>query len=153
LLGGKGGVVPSETIDEATRREWRELGFFYDLDDEARAWRLVGSKAGLARFAAAIATFASDPRNSGPSEHEHLGPYMYLELGSWPKPEITDHWIAGPLAELHELSARISASLKVAKENEVLSFRDLYAPGSPYDLLLEVRSDEFDPAKEDPHCW
>jgi len=43
--------MPSEATNNATRREWRELGFFYDRDDENKVWRLTGSRAGLLRFA------------------------------------------------------------------------------------------------------
>jgi hypothetical protein len=145
--------VPSDKTNEATRREWRELGFFYDRDDEEKAWRIVGSKPGLTKFAAAISKFASDSRNEAQAEHDHLGPYMYLEIGLWPKPEITDHWIAGPLSALEQLAAQIRAKVDTANEDEVLPFRASYAPASPYELLLEVRPESFDPAKEDPQCW
>ena len=42
--------MDSETQDH-TREEWRELGFFYDRDDDAKEWRLRGSRDGLRRFA------------------------------------------------------------------------------------------------------
>jgi len=145
--------VPSDKTNEATRLEWRELGFFYDRDDQQKAWRIAGSKLGLEKFAAAISKFASNPRNGAQSEHDHLGPYMYLEIGSWPKPEITDHWIAGPLPALEQLAAQILARVRTAHENEVLPFREWYAPASPYELLIEVKPETFDPAKEDPQCW
>jgi len=35
--------VPSEAVNEATRRQWRDLGFFYDRDDAAKSWRIVGT--------------------------------------------------------------------------------------------------------------
>ena len=125
----------------------------HDRDDEQRAWRIVGSKLGLEKFAAAISKFASNPRNDARAEHDHLGPYMYLEIGSWPNPEITDHWIAGPQPALEQLAFQIRAKVERATENDVLSFRKLYAPASPYELLIEVRPETFDPAKEDPECW
>ena len=37
----------SEKKNEAIRREWRELGFFYDRNDSAKAWLIRGSRAGL----------------------------------------------------------------------------------------------------------
>ncbi len=43
--------MPSAKINEMTQREWRELGYFYDRDDSAKEWRLIGSKAGLRQFA------------------------------------------------------------------------------------------------------
>lgn len=35
--------MPSEATNEATRRAWRELGFFCDRNDAAKEWRIVGS--------------------------------------------------------------------------------------------------------------
>jgi hypothetical protein len=145
--------MPSEKVNQVTRAEWRELGFFYDRDDAAKRWRLVGSKTGLQRFATALSQFASNPRNERQSEHEHLGPYMYLEIGSWPEPEITEHWIAGPLPALNRLSTEIRSRVPLAREDDVLLFRQSFSPGSPYELSLEVRTEAFDPASEDPQCW
>jgi hypothetical protein len=38
--------MPSDPVNTATRRKWRELGFFYGRDDERRVWRLRGSRRG-----------------------------------------------------------------------------------------------------------
>ena len=46
--------MPSEAANEATRRAWRELGFFCGRDAAAKEWRIVGSVKGLRRFAAEI---------------------------------------------------------------------------------------------------
>lgn len=79
------------SFDESIRREWRELGFFYDRDDAARTWRIVGTAKGLQGFASLISAYASDARNDAPSEHQHFGPYMFLEFGTWHEPAITSH--------------------------------------------------------------
>lgn len=145
--------VPSERTNEATRREWRELGFFYDRDDDSKKWRIVGARDGIEKFADAVAKFASNPRNRPQSEHDHLGPYMYLEIGSWPKPEITDHWIAGPLDALTQLADHLRAIAVAAKEDETFLLREVVSPDSAYELRVEIRPEPFDPAKEDPCCW
>jgi hypothetical protein len=36
--------MPSEATNRATRREWRELGFFYLRDDRTKVWTLAGSR-------------------------------------------------------------------------------------------------------------
>jgi hypothetical protein len=145
--------MPSEQTNIATQREWRELGFFYDRDDVEKQWRIVGTRAGLERFCEELVAFAGNSKNEQKSEHVHLGPYMYLELGSWPVPQITDHWIAGPLSTLRDLANVVRSSAATAALGAVFSLRDAFAPGSPYDLVLELRDDGFDPAKEDPGCW
>ncbi len=44
--------------------------------------------------------YASDPGNDYQSEHEHYGPYSYLEIMTWPEPSFDDHAIRGPLPDL-----------------------------------------------------
>src|ERR1035437_4077384 len=98
--------MPSEEVNQSTRREWKALGFFYDKDDVAKKWRIQGSADGLRIFSDLLRKYAEDSRNLVLSEHEHFGPYMYLEIGTWDKAVITDHWIAGPLNELLRLSVQ-----------------------------------------------
>lgn len=103
--------MPSEATNEATRREWRELGYYYDRDDDAREWLLLGSVEGLLGFASAVRRYSENPARAGLSEHEHFGPYWYLELGTWNEPTITDHWIAGPQSSLAQLALELERLL------------------------------------------
>lgn len=145
--------MPSETINKKTRQEWRELGFFYDRDDDAREWRIVGSVAGLRKFAQIVQTYALAPRSTQISEHDHFGPYSYLTIGTWDFPLINKLWIAGPLPDLLRLSALISGLVAKVQVGEALKLREVFAPTSPYELILDVRDDAFDPAKADAGCW
>jgi hypothetical protein len=145
--------MPSSEINERTQSEWRELGFFYERNDEVKEWRLQGSKTGLKRFAAAMRAYAGNPKNELVSEHEHFGPYMYLELGTWQNSEITDHWIAGPLKEIAALAETVDMQLDSASVGDCIFLRAAFAPSSPYEVVLEVRDSKFDPAKADMECW
>jgi hypothetical protein len=142
--------MPSEAVNRATRQEWRELGFFYDRDDETRTWRLVGSRAGLLRFRDALLSYVAKPGNAATSEHEHFGPYMYLEVMTWPEAGFDRHAIRGPLSELAPLANLIDTKLALAQPGTSAQIRDEFAPISEYSLLLEVREDGFDPAAADP---
>jgi hypothetical protein len=146
-------MVPTEKVNEATRQEWRELGFFYDRDDETKEWLIRGSRAGLLEFSRVLLEYSKNPRRQQLSEHDHLGPYMYLEIGTSSAPVIDDHWIAGPLEDLGVLSALVTERVSRAKEGDVVRLREAYAPTSPYELRLEVCGDEFDPAAADKACW
>lgn len=148
-----GAEMPSPKINESTQREWRELGFFYERNDEAKEWRLQGSKIGLRRFSAAMRAYAGKPENELVSEHEHFGPYMYLELGTWQHSEITAHWIAGPLEEIAALADTMDICLSSASVGDCIFLRAAFAPTAPYELVLEVRDDTFDPATADTECW
>ena len=136
-----------------TQPEWRELGFFYDRDDDLKKWRLRGHKAGLRQFAERMRTYASNPRKGVVSEHEHFGPYKYLEIGTWPTSEITDHWIAVPVSEIHRLAHLIASHLDTAIVGDCIFLCAEFAPSSSYEFVLEIETDNFDPAKADIDCW
>src|SRR5882672_6668075 len=103
--------MPSEATNDATRREWRELGFFYDRDDANKVWRLTGSRAGLLRFRDVLLSYVTDPRNASDSEHEHYGPYSYLEVMTSPNAGFDHHEIYGSVSDLRRLSVLIDAKL------------------------------------------
>ena len=145
--------MPSNKMNQITQREWRELGFFYERDDDIKEWRLQGSRVGLQEFATALRGYAAHPNHATLSEHEHLGPYCYLEIGTWSSAEITDHWIAGPLQELQQLADSVDTCLVAASAGDCICLRTLFAPSSSYELVLQVRDDDFDPAAADTACW
>lgn len=141
--------MPSEATNRATRREWRELGFFYDRDDENKVWTLTGSRAGLLPFRDVLLSYVADPRNALESEHEHYGPYSYLTVMTWPESGFDDYAIRGPVADLARLSALIEAKLATARPGSTIRIREEFAPDSPYALVLDLREDGFDPAAPD----
>lgn len=140
----------SEATRQATLREWRELGFFYERDDEAKEWRLVGSRDGLLRFRDLLLVYVADPRNEQQSEHEHFGPYMYLEVMTWPEAGFDKHAILGLLPDLARLASLVEDKLRNAPIGSTISIRDEFAVNSPYTLVLNVRENGFDPAAADP---
>ena len=142
--------MPSEAANRATRREWRELGFFYDRDDQNKFWKLTGSRSGLLRFRDILLSYVADPRNALKSEHEHYGPYSYLEVMTWPEAGFDDHAIRGTLADLARLAALIDAKLLGARAGSAIRIQEEYAAESPYALVLDLREDGFDPAAVDP---
>jgi hypothetical protein len=151
--GFKESIVPTEETNEAIRREWRELGFFYELNDDVKEWLFRGSRAGLLTFARSRHDYSNNPRHRQVSEHDHFGPYMYLKIATWDAPEITDHWIAGTLEDLSRLSVLVGEQVLKAKTGDMLRFRKAYAPSSAYELVLEMCDDEFEPAAADRACW
>ena len=141
--------MPSDATNKATRREWRELGFFYDRDDQTMVWKLTGSRAGLLRFRDALLSYVADPRNTLKSEHEHYGPYLYLEVMTWPEAGFDAHAIRGPLADLTRLAKLIEGKLATARPGSSVLIKEEFALDSPYALVLDLREDGFDPATAD----
>ena len=142
--------MPTEATNNATRREWRALGFFYDRDDDTKRWKLTGSRAGLLCFRDALISYANDTRNALQSEHEHYGPYMYLEVMTWPEAGFDGHSIHGPLPDLARLAKLIEAKLATMCPGSCVEIREEFAADSPYALMLDLREDGFDPAAADP---
>ena len=137
-------------VDDATRREWRELGFFYDYDEPQACWRLVGSRTGLLKFCDLLRQYADNPRNDKPSEHDHYGPYMYLEVMTWHEAQITDHAIAGSLHDLRRLAELCHEKLAHAQPGHVVTIDREYSTGNTARLQFEVQVDDFDPPTADP---
>jgi hypothetical protein len=144
--------MPSDAAKEGTRRAWRELGFFCGRDRAAKEWRIVGSVKGLRKFAAEIRSYASNPSNDRLSEYTHFGPAMNLELGTSHQTEITEQWIGGPLMDLLRLATFIERSVQDNVVGTCIALRANFSPMSPYELILDVRDEAFDPASVDPTC-
>ena len=144
--------MPSEAANEATRRAWRELGFFCGRDAAAKEWRIVGSVKGLRMFAAEIRSYASNPVSDRLSEYTQFGPAMNLEVGTSHQTEITEQWIGGPLVDLLRLATLIERSAQANVVGKRIALRANFSPMAPYELILDIRDDAFDPASVDPNC-
>jgi hypothetical protein len=140
----------SRELDEVIRRQWRELGFYYEFDAQASEWRLVGSKSGLARFADLLTSYATDSRNEPLSEHKHYGPYFYLELTTSEAREINEHAICGRLTDFADLAGIVRDRLASSVAGTDFVIGGEYAPGAKTPLRFQVRDDNFDPASADP---
>ena len=137
---------------EVTRKAWRELGFYCGKNDAAKEWRIVGSVAGLRKFAAEIRAYGSNPANDRLSEYTQFGPAMNLEIGTSHQPEITEQWIGGPVVDLLRLATFIERSAQPNVVGKSVALRSNFSPMAPYELILDVRDDAFDPASADPTC-
>ena len=108
----------TDSTKEATKQEWRDLGFFYDYCKDQRAWKLVGDKVGILKFADILTEFANNEENQEYSSHEHFGPYGYLKVMTTVKPEITEHFIGGTLSDLQRLADIIRREVINCPEKE-----------------------------------
>jgi hypothetical protein len=140
---------PADLTDERIKQQWRELGFFCELDDEKKIWTLTGSRAGLLYFPDLLLGYVADPGNAADGNQKHYGPYGSLEVMTWPEAGFGGDAIRGSLVGLTHLAELIEAKLASAQAGERLRIRDEFAPGSPYTLVLDVRADGFDPASAD----
>jgi hypothetical protein len=98
-----------------------------------------------------LLSFAADPRNARNSEHEHFGPYGFLEVMTWPEAGFDNHAIRGTVADLGRLSALIEAKLATTSPGHTIRIQEEFAPDSPYALLLDSREDGYDPQPQTPY--
>ena len=143
-------MSPSEATNQATREEWRGLGFFYEIRDHPPCWRLVGSASGLANLVELLDRYARDPQHEAVSEHKHYGPYMYLKVQTAESPEIDNRSIRGSLSDLARLRDLIASGLRSLRPGESLTIGPEYSPSVSFPLHLELREPRFDPASSDP---
>jgi len=143
------GALMQYFSDDWFRAEWRKLGFYYELNHEARRWEITGSLSGLTAFSSAVRSYAMDSEHDWVSCHCNLGPYDYLEIGTWEVAVIDDHWIAGRLEDLLELAGYLDGWLATGQPGTSLSARSFHAPSAPYDLCLYLKEPGFDPASLD----
>jgi len=137
-------------MGESIAEQWRKLGFWYDHTEEA-GWELRGSKEGLLRFVSALRRYATHPANASPGEHQHFGPYSYLEVCTSAMPDINSHCIEGPPAAVARLADLLEARLATAEAGDRFDLAPEYAPGGSCPCLIRVEVPEFDPASLDPH--
>lgn len=138
-----------DELKTQTRADWRKLGFFYDCDDVAKEWIVVGSRLGLAAFSMLLREYVAEPKNAMQSEHEHYGPYMYLEVMTWTDAGMDGHSIHGTLLDLERLADLVDARVAVLRPGDRVRIREEYSATSEYGLVLALREDGFDPASLD----
>ena len=135
--------------EEQIKQQWRELGFFCELDDEKKAWMLTGSRAGLLYFPDLLLGYVADSQNALDGSHKQYGPYGSLEVMTYAVAGFDGRAIRGSLDDLARLAELVEAKLATAEPGTPIRIRDEYAPESRYTLVLDVRADKFDPATAD----
>jgi hypothetical protein len=103
----------------------------------------------LRKFASEIRKYASNPAHDRLSEYTQFGPAMNLEVGTSHQTEITEQWIGGPLVELLRLATLIERSVQDNVVGKRIALRANFSPMAPYELILDVCDEAFDPASAD----
>jgi hypothetical protein len=136
-------------VDAQIRDQWRELGFFYDVDDDAKAWRFRGTREGLNRFVTELEAYVQRPSSAVESEHEHLGPYMYLKVVTSRGAFVNGNAIGGTLSDLARLARLFEQRLRDTIPGTRFSIQQEFSPTAEYELDVCVELDGFDPAAPD----
>jgi hypothetical protein len=137
----------SSNLDNLIISEWRELGFYYDIneDDNVNEWRFFGSKIGLQKFVTLLTKYVNDPRNNSLSEHDHYGPYGYLKIMTWDKPEITNDYFAGTIEDLTRMRDIISEKISKTNSGQTFNIDTEYGLENTASARFFIMPDDFDP--------
>lgn len=135
----------SSNLDNLIISEWRELGFYYDINENVKEWRFFGSKIGLRKFVSLIDKYVNDPRNNNLSEHEHYGPYGYLKIMTSNKPEITEDYIAGTIEDLGKLRDIISQKINETNFGQSFNIETEYGVENSASARIFIMTDDFAP--------
>jgi hypothetical protein len=137
----------SEKTRQATIRDWRKLGFYYELNELKRRWEFRGSREGLMKLGELLVTYAEEHDENSDSEHEHYGPYMYLKVMTRDEMAFTEQGIEGPVEKIGELGRAIVRHAAGLRPVATLMIDSPKEGG--HALVLLVQADGFDPAAAD----
>jgi len=147
--------VVLDNWDKHAIKEWRGLGFWYDMLDKGDRgeWIFHGSKTGFNNFVKSLNAYVNDPRNKELSEHEHYGPYSYLKVMTWDKPVIAKDYFAGTLPDIERLADLISQKLENSKEGDVFTVDKEYGVENSASATFFIEAEGFDPISLDEQLF
>jgi len=136
-------------IDEMLRKEWRELGVYYETDSVTKEWKIYGDRNGIGNLARIILEYCKIDSSSVISEHMHLGPYCYLKIMTWDEAFINLDVIAGTIEDLKKLSGLIKDKVENTKTGDSFSIDKEFADNNEAKITFKVMADNFDPVTMD----
>jgi hypothetical protein len=136
-------------MDERNRKEWRELGVYYETDDNSKEWKIYGDRKGIENLISIINQYCNNETNHQISQHIHLGPYSYLKMMTWDSPFITTDVIAGTIDDLKKLCGLIKDKLQKAKTGDSFTIDKEFRGNNEAKITVNVMRDNFDPVTMD----
>lgn len=141
-----------EAIEAATRDEWRELGFYFDYDESSKTLNIHGDRTGLTKFSSLLLAYTSNPSNAELSEHDHMGPYMSLEIRTGKALKIHESCIEGTIDDFRMLSQFLEDQLSHSDSGQSFSFRNEDDASSSL-LCFHLHPNGFDASSLDCMDW
>jgi hypothetical protein len=136
-----------DLLNTKIQKEWRQLGFYYERDDTALEWKIIGSKEGVYGFCKLLEDYSMDKRFQGISEDKHFGPYSYLKFMTWHRPKIGKEEICGQLEDFHFLSEIVRN--KILEKKEIFNIDKEFSNENEYLIKFVIKEDNFDPSSFD----
>ncbi len=135
--------------DDPCKVRWRELGFYFDFDHDTQEQCIFGDQKGLEAFVAEIRSYAISPFNTE-HNHDHLGPYMNLELRTATPAALGEGLIQGLPEDFLKLALEVESKIQIVKSGESFT-SDYYGKSNGVELKFLVQPCGFDPSSLDPY--
>lgn len=126
--------------------EWRQIGYFVEIDKEEKAFRLIGSPCGLGEFCYDLEEYVIEDENDVVGEHIHLTPAGYLRIETSLEPMVNGYAISGSLDDLSKLVDIVASRLKDENIGKQIEIKEHYSSESTWAIILDIRDYGFDPA-------
>lgn len=138
-------------FDQRFKDEWRELGFYYDLEESVNKneWKFYGSKQGLQNLVKLLEDYTNNSANDFPSEHDHYGPYSYLKIMTWDKATITENYIAGTIKDLKNFRNILANKLEKFQVGQSFTIDKDYGVDNTAAAIFFIMENNFDPVSMD----
>lgn len=143
----------TDEVVKDTIEDWKDLGFFYDLDEKSKCWKIVGNRNGLMKFCKILKDYASNPGNEKLSEHEYFGPYMFLTLATLKRRKRYEGGIVGTLSDIEFMSNLVKDKLSDCTIGDSFEIGIEYDEKTEFKMIFQIMDDEFDPSSLDPMEW
>lgn len=127
---------------------WRKLGYFYIFDQDSNEQCIFGDRAGIRAFISELRSYGNSKFFQHLGAHDHIGPYMYLELRTSDCAGIHEGLIQGLPEDFLKLAVLIESELAVLDASNTIIIEHFGANNS-VPLKLSVKPDGFDPASMD----
>lgn len=126
--------------------EWRQLGYFVEIDENGKTYRFIGSPCGLGGFCYDLEEYVIDEENEQTGEHIHLTPAGYLKIMTTLKAAVDEDAISGSIEDLSKLVDIVASRLKDENIGKTIEIKEHYSSDSTWAIILDIKEYGFDPA-------
>lgn len=140
--------MSNTTEEDPSAQAWRKLGFYFEFDQESKSQRIFGDNNGINRFLNELRSYGNSSYFQHLGAHDHLGPYMCLELRTCECRGIEEGLIHGTPSDFVKLAKLIEEELLALDPPDTIRISSF---GSVYSvpLVISVMPDGFDPSSLD----
>lgn len=134
--------------EEISARRWKELGFYYEFDESTKAECIYADRKGVSAFIEELRSYGNSKYFTEVGAHDHLGPYMALELRTCSCAGFEANLIHGLPDDFKRLAEEIERRMELVEVGGFLRL-DNFGSESEVSLKIVLQPNGFDPSSMD----